>query len=157
FYFQCFGESRVETWKSRYRDSSQLTVAQRMRASQLKKFIFWHLSLIANFTFLESRLYLRLTPSILLTEDGQRTIFGSKEGTVITRLTYNRYNATFLNNLLFWVSRISGGAETMQLAHGKVIVAARLTEMKIDAGILADRPTSEEFQEEPIIEISGEK
>lgn len=157
FYYECFSESRVEIWKSRYRDSSQLTVAQRMWASQLKKFIFWHLAVIANFTFLDSLPFLRLSPSLLLTEDGRQTIFGSKEGTVITRLTYNRYNSTFLNNLLFWISRISGGAEKIELAQGKVVLLAKLCESKIDAGILSDRPTAEELQEEPIIEISGEE
>lgn len=156
FYFECIGETRAETWQSRYRDSSRVTVAQKMWAEQLHKFIFWHMSLIASFVFLDSHAFLRLSPSLLITEDGKRAIFGSKEGTVITRLTYNRHNSSYLNNLLFWASRFSGSSDKIVLARGKVAVLAKLSESKIAAGILADRPSSEPMQENPTVEVMEE-
>ena len=156
FYFQCSGETRAELWQSRYRDSSRVTVAQKMWAEQLHKFIFWHMSVIANFAFLDSHLVLRLSPSLLITADGKRAIFGNKEGTVITRLTYNRHNSSYLNNLLFWVSRLSGSSDKILLARGKVAILAKLSESRIAVGILADRPSSEPMPENPIVEVMEE-
>ncbi len=153
FYFSCDGESRTETWASRFRASSTLTVAQRMWAQQLKRFIFWHLAVYANFAYLGSRLFLELSPTIQLSEDGRRAIFGEREGTVITRLTYNRYNSSYLNNILFWISRFAQGREGVGLAHGKVLVSAKPVESKLSVGILFDRPSAEPVQEVPEIEI----
>lgn len=155
FYFSCDGESRTETWTPRFRASSSLTVAQRMWAQQLRRFVFWHLAVYANFTYLGNRLFLELSPTIQLTENGREAIFGEREGTVITRLTYNRYNSTFLNNILFWISRFAEGKDGVELAQGKVLVKAKPVESKLGVGILFDRPSGEPVQEMPEIEIMG--
>lgn len=153
FYYPCDGESRAETWKTRFGRSSTLTVAQRIWAQQLKKFVYWHVAVIARFTRFENRLFLRLSPTIQLTEDGKYAIFGQKEGTVITRLTYNRYNSSYLNSLLFWISKFAEGREKIDLANGAVEVSANPAEMTINAGIVFDKPVSEPIQEAPDIQI----
>jgi hypothetical protein len=155
FYFSCDGESRTETWTPRFRASSTLTVAQRMWAQQLGRFVFWHLAVYANFTYLGNRLFLELSPTIQLTENGREAIFGEREGTVITRLTYNRYNSTYLNNILFWISRFAEGKDRVELAQGRVLVNAKPVESKLSVGILFDRPSGEPVQEMPEIEIMG--
>lgn len=154
FYFECSGESRVENWKSRFRESSALTVAQKMWANQLSRFIYWNLAVIAKFTFVGSRPFLRLSPSLLITNDGKDPLVGSKEGTIITRMTHDRYNASYLNHVLFWISRLSKGGEIITLARGKLTINPKPCETKLAYGIMADRPTSEPLQEEPIIEIA---
>jgi hypothetical protein len=81
FYFSSDGESRTETWTPRFRFSSSLPVAQRMWAQQLRRFVFWHLADYANFTYLGNRLFLELSPSIQLTENGREVIgdiFGTR-------------------------------------------------------------------------------
>lgn len=155
FYFECFGESRSEKWKPRFRSSSDLTVAQRMWASQLNRFIYWHVAVTARFTIVNEKLYLRLSPTIVLTEDGHKSIFGTKEGTVITRLTYNKYNASYLNSLLFWISRLTNGKDELPLAQGRILTSGKPIESKLNVGILADRPVSESIQEIPEVEIGG--
>lgn len=160
FYFECYGESRVEHWKSRFRESSPLTVAQRMWAGQLKRFIFWNLAVIVNFTFVGSRPFLRLNPSLLITEDGRSPLIGSKEGTIITRMTHGRYNSSYLNHVLFWISRLSGARDRIYLARGDLVISAKPCESKLAFGIMADRPSTETMQEEeeqPIIEIAEKK
>jgi hypothetical protein len=52
FYFPCDSENRKETWTPRYRKTSALSVAQRMWASQLNRFIWWHLAVSARFHFI---------------------------------------------------------------------------------------------------------
>lgn len=150
FYYSCDGETRTETWSPRYRTSSTLTVAQRMWANQLKRYIFWHIAVIARFRYLGNRIFLRLDPTLIITANGRKAIFGAKEGTIITRLTYHRYNASFLNSLLFWISRFSEGKDIITLAQGKITVSARPVESTINIGILSDRPVAEPPHEIPV-------
>jgi hypothetical protein len=153
FYFASDSESRKETWVPKYRSSSSLTVAQRIWASQLKRYIWWHLAVSARFKYTNRKLFLRLSPTIMLTNDGWTPTFGPREGTVITRLTYNRYNDSYRNNLLFWASRFAEGKDEFVLADGKLTISAKPFEAQIGIGILHDRPTSEPIQETPQIEI----
>lgn len=155
FYYACDSESRKETWVPRYRTSSELTVAQRMWAGQLKRYIWWHLAVSARFRYVNKRLFLRLSPTIMLTNDGWKPTFGPREGTVITRLTYNRYNDSYLNNLLFWASRFAEGKNEFTMAEGEIIVSAKPFEAKMNYGILHDRPSGEPIQENPVVEIIG--
>jgi hypothetical protein len=86
----------------------------------------------------------------MLTNDGWKPTFGPKEGTVITRLTYNRYNDSYLNNLLFWISRFSEGKEEISLSNGQLIISAKLLDTKINVGILHDRPTAEPLENQTL-------
>ena len=156
FYFECHDQARVENWKSRFRESSPLKVADRMWANQLNRFIFWNLAVIANFTFIGSRPFLKLNPSLLITQDGINPLVSSREGAIITRMTHDRYNSSYLNHTLFWISRLSESRDAIVLARGKLAISAKPCETKLSYGIMADRPTSEPMQEEPIIEI-GDK
>lgn len=154
FYYPCFEESRIETWTPRFKKSSSLTVAQRMWAQQLKRFIFWHVAVKARFTYLRPRLFLRLVPTLLITNDGREVI---TEGTIITRLIYNRYNSSYFNSLLFWISRFTEGKDNFALAEGKILVSAKPAESEVNVGILFDRPTAELVQETPRVEILEEE
>jgi hypothetical protein len=154
FYYACYGENRIETWTPRFRKSSNLTVAQRMWAQQLRRFIFWHVAVKARFTYLGQRLFLRLVPTLVITNDGKEVI---TEGTIITRLIYNRYNSSYFNSLLFWISRFAEDKENVALAQGKILVSAKPAESKVNVGILFDRPTAELVEEVPNVEILEEE
>jgi len=157
FYYFCEGEFRVVTWKPRFKASSSLKVAQRMWANQLKRFIFWHLAVIARFTYLGGKLFMRLEPTLLITDDGHMAIFGSKEGTIITRLIYNKYNSSYLNSLLFWISKFAEGKENFFLAQGKIEVSAKPSTTDVTMGILSDKPTAELMQEVPDIQLEEDE
>jgi hypothetical protein len=156
FYYGCDGEFRTETWTPRFRRSSTLKVAQRIYAQQLRRYIFWHLAVVARFTSLDGNLYMRLTPTLQLTDNGRKAIFGEKEGTVITRLTYNRYNSSYLNSLLFWISRLSQENEAISLAQGAIHVSAEPAECRVNVGIMSDRPVAEPVLESPEVEVEGD-
>jgi hypothetical protein len=102
-------------------------------------------------------MFLQINPTVQLTSDGRNAVFGPREGTVITRLVYNWYNATYLNQMLFWIWRLAEGNETFSLAQGRVLVSAIPVEAGIGVGILHDRPTSEPLQVSPEIKIEGEE
>jgi hypothetical protein len=153
FYYSCDAEYRTEKWSPRFRASSTLKVAQRIWAQQLGRSIFWHLAVIAPFAYIGNRLYLKLMPTIQLTNNGREAVFGPREGTVITRLMYNRYNSSYLNQIFFWISKMADGKDNIELAQGTVLVLARPVESRINVGILYDRPTAEPVQEIPEVEI----
>jgi hypothetical protein len=153
FYYQCNDESRTETWKTRSGRLSTLTVAQRIWAQQLKKYVYWHAAVIARFARFEDHLFLRISPTIQLTENGRETIFGPREGTVITRLTYNKYNASYLNSLLFWAYKFSEGKENISLGNGAIRLSTNLSNAIVNAGIVFDRPVTELLQDTPDLQI----
>ena len=157
FYYSCDGEYRNETWVTSRGRSSTLKVAGVIWAQQLNRPIYWHLGAEANFIYLGKDMFLQINPTVQLTSDGRNAVFGAREGTVITRLVYNWYNPTYLNQMLFWIWRLAEGKETISLAQGRVVVAARPVQAGIGVGILHDRPTSEPLQATPEIKIEGEE
>lgn len=142
-FYPCQGDERKESWISRAGISSTRTVAKSMYASQLHKRIFVHAAILPRFTEIGGQFFLQISQSMILTEDGRKATYGTAEGTVITRKTYNKYNTSYLNNLLFWIYKLSNGSESISLASGKVEVSAKPIEVKMDVGILSDRPARE--------------
>jgi len=147
FYFPCFQDSLSKTWRPRFRESSQLSVAKKMYISKLRRDMFVHLAVQTGFTVIGNKIFLRLSPTLMLTGDGVSPSIGEKEGAVLTSLLHNRYNQAYLNSVLFWISQFSQGRDAITLAHGRISVSSQPTESKVNAGILADRPTSEETPE----------
>jgi hypothetical protein len=146
FYFPCFAEKRTETWKPRYKQTASRLVAQRIWAKQFNQFVYWHTAVKAQFIFIDEKLFLRLNPTLIITSNGKRAIAGVS---VVTRLVYNRYNVSYLNSLLFWISRFAKEKECIELANGKIAISGKPVISKMKVGILFDRPASE-FVEEPL-------
>lgn len=143
FFYPCIGESRKEVWKPRFRSSSEMTVAQRIWAEQAHSFVYWHVAVNARFTSLHNQIYLILSPTIQITEDGKNAIFGEKEGTIITKLTHNKYNSNYLNSLLFWIQKLAKGNDTLSLSDSKILISTHPVKVDINVGIRADIPPSE--------------
>ena len=142
-YFPCDGDSRKVTWKPRFKESSELTVAKRASIPKLKRVVYIHLAVNTGFIHFENRVYLGLFPTLMLTDDGKKPTTGEKEGAVLTSLLHNRYNQAFLNDLLFWIQQFSLGKDSIELAHGQVSISSRPTESTVSIGILSDRPVSD--------------
>ena len=153
FYFPCDADNREEQWKPRFRISSTRLVAKKIWAEQLKRYIYWHIAVNARFTVVSDKIYLILSPSIQITNEGKTATFGEREGPIITRLMYNKYNSDYLNSLLFWAYKLTDGKEKINLLGGNIEVSSKPSEANSGIGILFDRPVSERLQEIPKIEI----
>jgi hypothetical protein len=143
YYFPCDGESRKVSWRPRFRESSELTVAKKAPIPKLKRDVYIHLAVNTGFIHFENRIFLGLFPTLMLTDDGKKPTTGEKEGAVLTSLLHNRYNQAFLNDLLFWIQQFSRGNDRIDLAHGRVSISSRPTESIVGVGILSDRPVSD--------------
>ena len=143
FYFPCFGESRTETWTTRMGRRSDLIVARRVWDERLGRSAFFHLAVIARFIFDNGKLFLQLSPTIQLTEDGRWPIYGEKEGRFITSFLSHKYNDSYLSTILFWIARFAENKNTLDLARGSITVSAKPLECNVEVGILSDRPASE--------------
>lgn len=143
-------ERRRERWKSRY-GSSTRTVASKMWAEQLNMFIYYHAAFMPQFIQLDSYdFYLRILPTFVITYDGRNAITGFREGTVITRLSYNKYNSSYLNTILFWIHQIGEGKNIQIGDYLEISKEPKKIEMPI--GIVFDIPSSE-FR----LEIEGDE
>ena len=134
-------DKRREKWKSRYGKSTR-TVASKMWAEQMNRSIYCHTAFTPKFIQFDSyEFYLRIHPSFVLTGDGKYAIKGPVEGTVITRLSYNKYNSSYLNNILFWIHQLGQGKN---IKIGDYLeISSQPVKIEMPVGILYDIPSSE--------------
>jgi len=133
------------TWKSRYRKSTRI-VAQRIYINSLKQYVFWHLAAEMRFIHIENKYFINITPKIILTRDGSRSIHGFREGTVITRLSYNEFNDKYLNHILFWRSQLITNDKPHIVLNNRIKIEYDPVSVNLQFGIKSDRP-SQEFKD----------
>lgn len=135
------GEKRYEKWRSRYRESTR-TVASRIWAEQLGTFIYYNPAFTSRFIQLDALdFYLRIYPTFVITEDGKNAIKGFREGTVITRLSYNKYNSSYMNTIRFWIHQLGQGGN---IKIGDYLeISSEPMKIETSVGILHDIPSSE--------------
>ncbi len=148
------GETRKFDWAGRYKQSHKV-VATKMYASQLGKYIFWHISFSASFFMMGREIYLKITPTFVITEDGFRVLSGSREGTVITRLSYSMHNSKYLNNILFWIGQLADNGNIN--LKGYIEISAEPVKANLSKGIMFDLPSSEFEDEEEIETLETEE
>ena len=139
-FFHSDGQKRSVSWPSKYR-ASKRTVANQVYASQLKAKVFLHPSIHATFLDMGEKFFLRINPTFVITTDGQKVISGLKEGTIITRLSYNKYNDAHLNNILFWINQLGNGTDIHILNN--FIVSSNPVTVQLQQGIAWDIPSTE--------------
>ncbi|VVB64402.1 Putative DNA-binding domain protein [uncultured archaeon] len=149
-YYSTEGETRRITWRGRYGKSTR-TVATMMFADQLNRYIFRHAAISSNFVQLgKGKFFLKILPTFIITEDGYHVIKGLKEGTIITRLSYNKYNNDFLNTIFFWIYQLGGGKDI--IINDYLSISSEPLKFDSEIGILFDIPSSE-FK----LDIGGEE
>jgi len=110
FFYPTEMPERREAWRGRYKKTRKLVV-KKIYIRQLKRSLFIHDAALVAFHFIGTEMYLHILPKIVLTHDGYETTEGFREGTVKTRLSYDKYNDSFLNSILFWISRFKALGE----------------------------------------------
>ena len=143
YFYPTDRRERYETWKSRFKKSSRL-VAKELYISQLKRSLFAHSAASISISLIGTKFYLKILPEIILTHDGYETIQSFREGLVKTRLSYNQYNDTFLNLVLFWISRFKSTEGKSVDINGRINASPEPITIALDVGLRSDRP-SEEF------------
>jgi len=64
------------------------------------------------------------------------------QGSVITSLQFKKFNDQYLNNILFWIKKLSDGNDELKVLP-QFIVSGEPVNSSIDHGIRWDIPTSE--------------
>jgi len=118
-------------------------MAQRMYISALKQNVFWHHGAEMRFIHVGDDYFLNILPKIVLTRDGYRTIHGFREGTVITRLSYNEFNDKYLNHILFWRNHLNPKNNTEIVLNKRIFIDSEPISTSISQGIKSDRPSTE--------------
>lgn len=133
-------DKRKEQWGGRYTKSTR-TVVAKMWAGQLGKSVYCHTACYASFKRIGSKIFLEVLPTFILTDDGSRPISGFEEGTVITRLSYNKYNNSYLNTILFWIHQLGDGKNIKITDY--IEIESEPVKARMSVGILFDIPSSE--------------
>jgi len=131
-----------ESWESRFKKSKR-TVAKKIFIGSLRRSVFVHTAASISFSPIGSDYYLEITPQIVLTHDGYEAIQGVREGVVKTKLIYNQYNVSFLNLVLFWVSKFKKPNSNTISLNDRIIVSAEPITLTLNVGIRSDRPSNE--------------
>jgi|WetSurMetagenome_2_1015567.scaffolds.fasta_scaffold46732_2 DNA-binding MarR family transcriptional regulator len=133
---------RYESWEGWFKKSKR-QVAKRLPIDTLGRSVFVHSSANISFTSICTTFYLRINPEIVLTHDGFETIQGIREGIVKTKLSYNQYNNSFLNLILFWVSRFKLLDKNIINLNDRIHVSSLPVNVNLNVGIRSDRPSGE--------------
>ena len=64
------------------------------------------------------KFYMRILPTFAITEDGKKIISDPAVGSIITRLSYNKYNDSYLNTIRFWAQKLTKNAEDQAITIG---------------------------------------
>jgi hypothetical protein len=150
-------QTRKEKWISRS-GSSERTVASKMWAEQLQSLVYWHAAFTPKFIKLDdSDFYFRVYPTFALTHDGKKySMKGFKEGTIITRLSYNKYNRNYLNTILFWIFQLGNGKSIK--INDYLEISNDPLKIEIPVGIMYDLPSSEfRIETDEDIEVFSEE
>lgn len=140
-YYPTAGETRKISWVGRY-GKSKRTVAAEMFAEQLDGYVYRHAAIFSNFVQIgKGKFFLKILPTFIITEDGTHVIKGQKEGTIITRLSYNKYNSDFLNTILFWVYQLGDGKDI--IINDYLSISSEPLAFDTEYGIIFDIPSSE--------------
>ncbi|AJZ76193.1 helix-turn-helix domain-containing protein [Candidatus Nitrosotenuis cloacae] len=147
-FYHTVNDERKVSWPSRYKGVSSRIVAKKIWAEQLGRSVFWHAAIQPTFTRLNDKFYLKIALTSIITEDGKKVSTGMKEGTVITRKSFNTFNNQYLNNILFWINKLGDGTDIK--ISDDLVISVNPVETKLDTGISWDIPTStiKEFIEE---------
>lgn len=139
-FFSSDKQKRTMAWPSKFR-AARRTVANRIYASQLQSNVFLHPATRTSFVEIGKKFFLQINPTFIITVDGKQVISGLREGTIITKLSYNKYNDAHLNNILFWSNKLGNG-EDIQLLEDFVVSCSPVKTVS-EFGILWDIPTTE--------------
>ena len=118
-------------------------VVNKMYAEQLHKYVFLHASVFVSFSRIGDKIFLQLSPSFILTENGRRVISGFREGTVITKVAYSIRNNQFLNNILFWIQQFKTNEENTIKIEDYLEIDTTPAKGNLQVGVIFDLPSSE--------------
>lgn len=142
-YYPVSENKRKIGWSSRYGRSSTRTVGSKLYAKQLGRKVYWHVAFNLDFIKLnEGKFFFRVLPSFVITEDGRKNVSkGLKEGTIKTRLAYDKYNDSYLNTVSFWINQLGDGKDIVIGDYLKI--SSEPLKGEIPYGIVFDIPPSE--------------
>lgn len=140
-YYPTNSDTRIESWPTRYKGVSNKTVAKKMWAEQLHRFIFIHSATKASIIKAGGKFFLKLNLTSVISDDGRNVSTGEREGTVITRSSYNTFNNQYLNNILFWINKLGDGNDIQVMDD--FVISIDPVQTTMDVGISWDIPTSE--------------
>ncbi|MBD3354429.1 hypothetical protein GF361_00410 [Candidatus Woesearchaeota archaeon] len=139
-YYPAEEVTRKEKWKSRYAASNK-TVATKFYVPKLKRYLYWHVAFYADVLNFNDKFYLKILPSFIISEDGKKILSDPVIGTLITSLSYNKYNSLYLNNVLFWIHQIGEGNDIK--IGDYMTISKSPVDLKASMGILYDLPSNE--------------
>ena len=77
----------------------------------------------------------------MITEDGKKPMSSFKVGTIITRLSYNKYNDNYRNTILFWIYQLKNGRNIFINDYLEISPKPATTDLPY--GIIFDIPSKE--------------
>jgi hypothetical protein len=110
------GEANVVTWRPLKRRSRR-TVAK--PATKDGEVLFWrHLGAYLGMLFLANKFYLKVTPTWVITEDGERVRGGPKVGKLVGNWTRAERNLHVLYHVRFWTTVLRQGSGAISVRAG---------------------------------------
>ena len=158
FYFPpCEGKVREVTWKP-FRNQTKRTVTKPY--NQGNRILHWlHQAAYIKVVFLASRFFLQITPTWLLTEDGEMVKGGPEVGRIVNRWVGRERNLNVLYHVRFWtwILRRGPGPISVRVGEQTMDVATVPAFVAQSYGIASDQKNILEVLDEIAPEIALEE
>ena len=134
-------KERKEEWPSRYKGIQKKRVAKKTWYDKQKRYVYVHDAVRANIMKIGTVFYLKLNPTMIVTEDGKKPMQGMEVGPIITGETYRIYNKGQLNSILFWINKLGNGKDISVIQDFEI--SHEPVQTSLEVGISWDIPTSD--------------
>jgi len=142
YYFGSHGGDKYVYWKGRYKKGKRYVVKYRY-INKLQKSLYLHEGVDARFISINKQFYLILVSRLILSEDGLNSIHSFEQGRIITSLVHDQYNDKYLNNVLFWITKINVDDQEIVDIGNNIKFESIPQIYSLSKGIRADRPSTE--------------
>ena len=152
YYAVASGDDRKEEWSPRHKKTQKKQVVKKRWAKPLNLYAYLHQSVKATIMRIGDGLYLRLSPTMVVTIDGKTPQTSIEARAFITSQSYGIYNKQQLNSILFWINKLGKGEDV--LLGSNFTISRDPVQVDAEIGIAWDIPVAdwkefvEKFDEE---------
>ncbi|MDA7949537.1 MAG: ATP-binding protein [Hyphomicrobiaceae bacterium] len=130
-------ERKKRFWPGKSR-SARRTVAFQISLPPTGRPAMFHPAAKVSFKEINEKFFLVVDTTAVITSDGKRIISDKTTGPLITKLTYNKYNQSHLNDIFFWINELGEGKDIRIMDN--FIVSSKPVEARTQFGIHWDIP-----------------
>jgi len=130
------GKNHYFSWRARERFSRK-ALAKKVYGKNKQLLYCMHQAASLRFIFIDDKIFLKIEPTVVFTEDGSKPFRYEKIASLMSRWIPKQFNEVYLNLVRFWAKYLSklGTMITIPTGNQRIIISSEPAITKINVGI----------------------